>query len=800
MSLPEKPWTDGDTFTNDETGVEYTFDGEKWLASGGGEADDATLALINEVDRTSQMRDEILDDKIEEWDVLNTAVHLRMEQQIIRVDSWSTEGDEKLQAQIDNIADALPESPDNSLSIDIGEQVVKITGSRPVGGAGEEGKALIWKAESGGPATPYNECKIVVPDVDVIDLELNSIWFKQGGKVQEWYMGDPGWITNGNVVHYSALSAFGDNLIDGAPVELWYEDPRKAPAEYLEVITKEESKADDRHLQAEIDQVALALETLLVQREHGQWKYVGFTGDNIPRNAGEFSLASDDLSANNNIITINQEDLEGTTHGFGDVEVGDYVEIVDLGEPANYVLFVATKAPEGSGIVNVEVSLKDKGQNILIGATCEIRFFQVNEQDLQLEDLDRRYLKKTGGDNMEGPLHVKGHSGDSRGTSRIKTLGVFSESGSALRLGTTTDRVYIEDENTKFNGGVLVNNIGPKTEDGRGVTLNVEGSSDKHLVTKKYVDTAVGNIEIPETDLSDYLPLDGSTAMTGTLTVPRFEAKDSDKEAVCLIAGKASGTATASRLTFSNTGYQNAYGNLEWHGQNDSGWFSFNKDVDFSTHGLHSVNRIRLTGDKAIQEDASDRIKLNGRVIVTRTGDGKDGFSLKGRTAEGNNGDLLSAYHNSSGLDAINYRGKQDSPDNLATCGYVDSKAGASKGALINHMERLWKKGNGADGKTFYFQNQNGSPSSSMNDFRKFKWKLPDSHYLMPMVSAGRNMGYVVITNMSGQLQYQCQVSNSEKTGNYITLELDHENRYGSNMMGDDSYYIVHLFSFLREA
>jgi hypothetical protein len=51
-------------------------------------------------------------------------------------------------------------------------------------------------------------------------------------------------------------------------------------------------------------------------------------------------LISDDLSANDNIITLNTTDLEGTTHGFGDVDVGDYVEIVDLDEPANYVLFV----------------------------------------------------------------------------------------------------------------------------------------------------------------------------------------------------------------------------------------------------------------------------------------------------------------------------------------------------------------------------------------------------------------------------------------------------------------------------
>ena len=103
------------------------------------------------------------------------------------------------------------------------------------------------------------------------------------------------------------------------------------------------------------------------------------------------------------------------------------------------------------------------------------------------------FVSKTGGDEMEGPLNIKAHSGDSRGTSRIKALGLFSgSSNSALRLGTTGDRIYIDSENTQFNGGIMVNNLGPKTQDGRGVTLNVEGTGDKHLVTKEYVDNKAG--------------------------------------------------------------------------------------------------------------------------------------------------------------------------------------------------------------------------------------------------------------------------------------------------------------------
>ena len=134
IALPEKPWQDGDTFTNDETGVVYTFDGEKWLASGGAESDDATLALINEVDRTGQMRDEILDGKIDQESALNTAAHLRMEQQIRRIGTWSESDDDKvreefaaadaeLQKQIDAIEIPEPASSPMSAKLMVGFQL-----------------------------------------------------------------------------------------------------------------------------------------------------------------------------------------------------------------------------------------------------------------------------------------------------------------------------------------------------------------------------------------------------------------------------------------------------------------------------------------------------------------------------------------------------------------------------------------------------------------------------------------------------------------------------------------------------
>ena len=427
--IPDLPHVEGQTFTNPATQITYTYDGVKWIASSGEEGDLSDFAakvFVDEVDRTSQMRDEAIGSKIDQESNLNTVAHLKLEDQILRCYAWSEGDNESLERKLTKVDEGLQAQIDDL------------------------------------PTTEY--------------------------------------VDNG-----------------------------------------------DRHLQGEIDQIALALEALLVQREHGQWKYVGFSGDTIPRNAGEFALAVDDIeSSNENIITLNTTDLEGTVHGFADVEVGDYVEIVDMDAPEAYALFVVSKAPEGTGIVNVEVTLKDKGQNILIGETCEIRFFAVNEQDIALEDLDQRYLRKTGG-NLTGGINM-------------------------------------------------------------------------------------------------------------------------------------------------------------------------------GTNPIMSVQYLGMTGAKCIQEAQTTRIKFDGKVTIAKTGTSKAGFLLKGATADGPDKDLLSVYHNESGTDAVNYKGRQDSDTNIATVGYVDSKIVTPvipKGALLSHKERLYHKANQTDGKSFYFHNQYGSPARSFNSSPK---------------------------------------------------------------------------------
>ena len=79
-----------------------------------------------------------------------------------------------------------------------------------------------------------------------------------------------------------------------------------------------------------------------------------------------------------------------------------------------------------------------------------------------LDILDERYVNKEGGDFMEGPLDIRKQDGTgSRDTNKVKTLGVYSGSDDALRLGTNdkTDRVYVGKNDTSFNGPIKVDEI-----------------------------------------------------------------------------------------------------------------------------------------------------------------------------------------------------------------------------------------------------------------------------------------------------------------------------------------------------
>ncbi len=469
--IPENP-SKGDTFTNPETAVEYTFDGVKWLASGGEELDlsgFATNVQLEEVDRTAIMRDDALKKEHDEDHVKQAAVNAGV----------------------------------------------------------------------------------------VVSLD-----------------------------------------------ELFWRD----------VTLDEASNNADKELQGQIDELALAVNTILLKHDSGKWKYIGDINAGPPRKPGELTIVADMDNAENGVI-MHDEDLNGTTHVLTDIEVGDYMELVNVDDPQQYILYVVTEMFEAAtNMLEAHVALKRRaGGDFAINTELEVRYYQISDQNIALEDLDERYVAKDG-DVMAGSLETP------------------------------------------------------------------------ELKAKNVTDGEIGKI---------------------------------------LVEGWVDGTDVAAQILMSNKKYnaEGAYGTITWKGQSGSGWFQFDKDVDLGSKSLHSVNRIRLVGSKVIQEAQTTRIKFDGKVEIPRAGDGKDGFVLKGRTADSNDGNLLSVYHNSSGFDAVNYKGKQTSSENIATVGFVndainDSGAGSSgrpeppKFKLVTGNYTDWGNGSVA------FFDHTGNNTTTMNSTR----------------------------------------------------------------------------------
>ena len=106
------------------------------------------------------------------------------------------------------------------------------------------------------------------------------------------------------------------------------------------------------------------------------------------------------------------------------------------------------------------------------------------------EELDLSgYVSKTGGDDMEGPLYVKNQPDTgSRDTSRINSLGVYSNSSSSyLGLGTSGTKVYVGHNDTSFATPIKVSDIEQKDDWGINVTgaLYVDNGDDPALYVMK---------------------------------------------------------------------------------------------------------------------------------------------------------------------------------------------------------------------------------------------------------------------------------------------------------------------------
>ena len=339
------------------------------------------------------------------------------------------------------------------------------------------------------------------------------------------------------------------------------------------------------------------------------------------------------------------------------------------------------------------------------------------------------YVKKTGGDSMEGPLTIQAQDpSKARETKKIITYGVFSNSdGSALRLGTTRDRVYVGHNDTSFNGLVKVDEIEEKN-DGQGTVFRTLVKADDdilHTPTNVAFTDLVGGVEQNKQDIVSLSQLFADTNNAKMAGRYRQMTTPAPREGELTIQD-ASYTNTGNTVIYFNVKDLNGYVNtgsdidpgdvLEILNVSDEGFGVFEVISSSVNGGLVTANvkhsrgfkapliglecRIRLINiadiDVGIQ-DLDDRylqvagdtatgpmvfdgsVETKGLVKVQRrlaSGTAGEGLTLYGRvpnnTSTGQK--VLQLYHNSdSSGDALNYYGKESASTNLMSRSGINS-------------------------------------------------------------------------------------------------------------------------------
>lgn len=339
------------------------------------------------------------------------------------------------------------------------------------------------------------------------------------------------------------------------------------------------------------------------------------------------------------------------------------------------------------------------------------------------------FVKKTGGDSMEGPLTIQAQvPANARDTKKIITYGVYSNSdGSALRLGTTRDRVYVGHNDTSFNGLVKIDEIEEKNA-GSGVTFSSEiyaGVNMTHVPSGTTFTDLIAGVEQNKQDLislSQLVADNNATKMAGRyrhMSTPSPRAGE-------LTIQDGSYTNSGNTVIHLNKTDQNGYVNtaadvdpgdvIEILNVSDEGFGIF-EVVSVSTSGdLININvkhvrgymapimgldaRMRLINiadvdvgiadldDRYLQvagDTAEGAMVFNGTVETkklvkvqrpTVSGTAGDGFTLYGRVPSNSSVSqkVLQLYHNSdSSGDALNYFGKESASTNLMSRSGINS-------------------------------------------------------------------------------------------------------------------------------
>ena len=351
------------------------------------------------------------------------------------------------------------------------------------------------------------------------------------------------------------------------------------------------------------------------------------------------------------------------------------------------------------------------------------------------------FVKKEGGDSMEGPLTIKAQDPtDVRATKRVETLGVFSNSdNSALRLGTTRDRVYVGHNDVSINGPVKVGEIQEKSN-GNGIKVsNTLTMSDNKLTgLPEAVDDSdavplvqlldnVSTLQNEIVELEEEIDAIAPSVERGQFISTTYSNAPRDGEFMLATLTRKTvdyGDPDITLILFSkvdNEGVAHTYADVEdgeliqlFEEGNDSYGLYLIEGIDGNddpsqTAVTFTVSPVSGFGE-ATEGDLA-RLKIfkapeggTADGFVMKTGDTMTGplnidaksnpsasgtlFSIEGDRADGQSGDrLLEAKTNATNGDQIKYYGPITNDDEIVTKQYVDDKvdqSGGSEGGCIN--------------------------------------------------------------------------------------------------------------------
>jgi len=235
-------------------------------------------------------------------------------------------------------------------------------------------------------------------------------------------------------------------------------------------VTKKYVDDADAHLQVKIDELEQEIDVIAPRLDAAQYTYT----DSPAVKPGEMHIVSGTFTGASDVILFNDEALDGNVHTWAAVDVGEYIEITDTNEKTrtadNYAMYLVTKAPEGTGMKQIEVSIV-KGQGVpVVGDVVDVKAFQLGSNEIN--DLDGRYLLNGGSTTLTGHTQIL-----STGSKYINIQAAPNE----------TKGFFVMRDNNSRNIMHVSNNGEIKLKEGRMATDLDE------ITTKRYVDSKLSS-------------------------------------------------------------------------------------------------------------------------------------------------------------------------------------------------------------------------------------------------------------------------------------------------------------------